>query len=37
MDPFGDSHLRKMAEEQKLKKKYLKEYIVDYGYDEADF
>ena len=33
MDPFGDAQLRQLAEEKRTKQKYLKEYIVDYGYD----
>jgi len=37
MDPFGDSHLRQLAEEMKLKQQYLKDYIINYGYDADDF
>jgi hypothetical protein len=37
MDPFGDNNLRQMAAELKMKQQYVQQYIVDYGYDAADF
>ena len=37
MDPFGDANLRQMAAENKEKKQYVQQYIIDYQYDEAHF
>lgn len=36
MDPFSDN-LANLAEEKRVKTKYLKDYIIDYGYDKEDF